>query len=418
MRASQSPFDNYDAFDTILNDRIWGNVGNLLFANSIYETFYCNDNHIDLLKKPAPNKADEINEKYDILLLPFANAFRKDFAPQLRVFTDLINKLKIPVVVTGIGLQGSVNYSSKDFFAFDADVKAFCKAVLEHSSSIGVRGRFTEDYLNRLGFKDVDVIGCPSMYLYGCDLKLRRPPISIDYSTPICVNCSSESSEHILKYLTDNGYNYTFVSQSTKELKLLFSGKSYGKEDLYVSNYPYSLQSKIIENNRVVFPLNVKGWIDYLKNQSLSIGTRIHGNIAACLAGIPAYVICTDSRTLELCDYFEIPHSIEKNFNFQQSIGNLFEKTDWGLPYKNHHIRYERFIQFLYKNGLQPKQNSFEEFEKRYSEIEYLPVVKPILHVSGMEMSKRLNVIYDDYEKRIEAKTDTIKKLKSRLEST
>lgn len=418
LRASQTPFDNCDALNTIVNDRIWGNVGNLLFANSIYKTFYCKENQIDLLTKPVPQKAAEINSKYDILILPFANAFRKDFTPQLRLFTDLINKLKIPVVVTGIGLQGSVDYSSKDVYAFDDDVKAFCKAVLEHSSSIGVRGRFTEDYLNRLGFKDVDVIGCPSMFFNGDELKLRNTPISIDCSSPIAINCSSESGGLILDYLTNNGYNYTFVSQSTKELKLLFSGKCYGKEKLFNSNYPYSLKCKLIEDNRVVFPLNVKRWLDYLGGLRLSIGARIHGNVAACLAGVPAYVICTDSRTLELCEYFEIPHSKEKNFNFQQSIGSLFEKTDWDLPYKNHHIRYDRFVKFLYKNGLQPKQKPFDEFEKREIEIQYLPVVKPISHISGIEMSERLNSVYDDYERRLEAKTDTIKKLKYRLESS
>ena len=47
--------------------------------------------------------------------------------------------------------------------------KKFVRAVLNTTASIGVRGEFTFNYLRSLGFssKEVDVIGCLSMFLYG-----------------------------------------------------------------------------------------------------------------------------------------------------------------------------------------------------------------------------------------------------------
>ena len=48
MRASQTPFDNFNAFDTMMNDKIWDNAGNLLYANSIYKTLYNENVTIEL----------------------------------------------------------------------------------------------------------------------------------------------------------------------------------------------------------------------------------------------------------------------------------------------------------------------------------------------------------------------------------
>ena len=48
MRASQSPFDNYSPFETILYDRIWSNVGNLLFPFSLFRILISEDTTIDI----------------------------------------------------------------------------------------------------------------------------------------------------------------------------------------------------------------------------------------------------------------------------------------------------------------------------------------------------------------------------------
>ena len=59
---------------------------------------------------------------------------------------------------------------------------------------------------------------------------------------------------------------------------------------------------------RTVMPVNVPSWLEHLAGFDFSYGTRIHGNIAAILAGTPAYVLAHDSRTAELADFHAIPH--------------------------------------------------------------------------------------------------------------
>ena len=60
-------------------------------------------------------------------------------------------------------------YDAARLAPMEASVRAFMSAVLDRSPSVGVRGEFTHDYLRGLGFRDVEVIGCPSMFL------ARRP---------------------------------------------------------------------------------------------------------------------------------------------------------------------------------------------------------------------------------------------------
>lgn len=110
IRAGVAPWAEYNALDVITDKIIGNNTGNLLFANSITRLVATADSRVDfisdltLVKKQIT--AQEINENYDRLILPMANAFREDFARKcLKHWTALIRQLTIPVTVTGIGIQ-------------------------------------------------------------------------------------------------------------------------------------------------------------------------------------------------------------------------------------------------------------------------------------------------------------------------
>ena len=53
-------------------------------------------------------------------------------------------------------------------------VRDFVAAVLDRGPSIGVRGELTADFLRRLGSRDVEVIGCPSMFFHGPRLDVAK----------------------------------------------------------------------------------------------------------------------------------------------------------------------------------------------------------------------------------------------------
>ena len=135
--------------------------------------------------------ADRINDSCDVLVLPLANQFRPNFGERLLAMADTIRRLKVPVVVVGVGCQTDLDYDFTKLEAVNAPVKRFVAAVLDHSSSIGVRGVCTAEYLKSLGFDDVDIIGCPSMFIDGPELKRPREIEAFDRSTRLSVNISA-----------------------------------------------------------------------------------------------------------------------------------------------------------------------------------------------------------------------------------
>ena len=191
MRAGKNPFTTIGYEDVLQNNILGTNSGNLIFAHAAHKTLLTDDvqiTHSGYTAKPL--NADEINEKYDYFVLPFANAFRKSFESHLKSYTKLIKKLKIPVVVVGVGAQTDLNYNMESMRSIDESVTDFVSAVLDRSASIGVRGELTASYLNKLGFKDVDIIGCPSLFLHGPDFRIEKKKKFLNEESNIAINIS------------------------------------------------------------------------------------------------------------------------------------------------------------------------------------------------------------------------------------
>ncbi len=319
-----------------------GNSGNLLFAQSVYDYFSTPKNTVVVDEyDPHFASADEINNAYDAFVLPLANAFRPQFKEPLSHYTALIRRLKIPCIVIGVGAQAGLDLAELEGSSMDVWVKDFVAAVLDRSAAIGVRGEFTRDYLRRLGFRAVDLIGCPSLYSCGGGIhicKASEPPGPND---PIAVNQTSGAGELIdafVRGILKSNAHSVLVAQGAEEARQwgeILSGIRSGDV-----------------GTRVLRFTDARAWIAFLKTRVFSIGTRVHGNIAALLAGVPAIVITHDSRTLELARYHEIPHVMRDKIGPETSIAELYQSADFNGFNKGSAGRFERYRAFLVKNGL------------------------------------------------------------------
>lgn len=409
MRASQSPFDNFSPFETILYDKIWTNVGNLLFPFSLFRNLISEDTTIDIYSSlPKLSDAEYINANYDMLLLPFANAFRQSFEKQLILWTELIEKLQIPCVVAGIDAQAGLDFNSDTAFNFDDSVKNFCNAVASKSAYIGVRGELTYEYLKRLGYGSVtQTIGCPSMYLYGENLP--KPKKKEDGELLVSVNSKNSDSEILKEFLFKSNTCKYFIPQETFEFKLSYCGMPATHVEHKNKIYPLSIDNSLFYEDKVRFCVNVPGWLELLNTVDLSIGSRIHGNIAAVLAGVPAFIIATDSRILELARFHNIPYAEPNSFDFSKSFRVVYDETDFTTVNKEHEKNYNNFVNFLKVNGLDPIVQPNDFFDNKVKEINYYPAVANILKVSEEEQANRLNDFYGHLSRRIDKLTKKIK---------
>ncbi|MDO0915004.1 polysaccharide pyruvyl transferase family protein [Streptomyces sp. DT2A-34] len=385
LRSGKSPYDVVSVEEALHRDVIATNSGNLIFSDvthKILETprtkVFSNGIRTDI------SAAGRINEEYDAFVVPLANAFRPSFEAQLKRLTRLIGKLRIPVVVVGVGAQAGLGYNAARLKGIEPTVREFVSAVLDRSASIGVRGEFTEKYLKDLGFRDVEVIGCPSLFMYGKELTVTKREPALHPGSRIAVNGShsavkSQGLDRVITRAHARYPNLRFIGQNLSDARQLH-WRDLSDPNGLVTAMPTHPEHPMYREDKVRVYIDPVTWIDDLRAFDFSFGSRIHGNIAALLAGTPATVLCGDSRTLELCRYFGIPHRRIDKLPEDLDPASLYEEADFGALMSGHQERFERFTAFLDRNGL---ENTFTHgdggaaFEERMRSLAFPAGVRP-----------------------------------------
>lgn len=427
IRSGMAPYDNFDAPYIINNNSIGCNVGNLVYQYGVFRTLMTDGvsitpDYYDF----GPERADEINEKFDCYIIPLADAFREPFIPSLNKYTKLIKKLKIPVIVIGVGLRAPYEPDLETGFPFDNDVKEFIAAVLEKSNIIGVRGEITSQYLSNLGFKegrDHMVIGCPSMYSFGRQLKIRSTNISSE--SLVCINSSAIAPENVIEFIARSMKDFEthyFIPQWLSEMKLTYTGTHSLNEN--VKNYPTNTSHYLYKENKVRFFLNVPTWIEFMKIADLSFGSRIHGNIVSTLAGTPSVVVAKDARMRELVEYHQLTSISPYDISSDDSILSIIDELDFQRPEKKHPENFREFLSFLEQNNLDHIYKNEEEplttnLDRKILEKELRPPLTSINSCSIEELVERWDSFFPFAEQkqkdRINEYRGVIKRMKRKL---
>lgn len=352
------------------------NSGNLLFSSSVHraisvpgvevvaDSFQCE-------RSPSTEAlAGKINEQFDMLVVPLANAFRPSFAGKLHKLAKLINLLDIPVVVPGVGAQLPVDGNPEaETDETNEATTAFVKAVLGKSATIGVRGEMTKNYLIHLGFPAdlVDVIGCPSLYDGGYELKVEKrvPTLTADSNVVINTGQLVPGAGEFVARATAEFPKSHFVGQSHEELALLLWGTPIAKRH---PGLAASADHQLFREDRLRFFVDQKTWVDYFRERDFAIGGRIHGNIAALLAGTPAVPLAWDSRIRELSEYHAIPFEISPSLKGGLDVKAIYDAADYTEFNRRIGENLDRYGAFLERNGLahinQPGKENPEYLEK------------------------------------------------------
>ncbi|MFI7497857.1 polysaccharide pyruvyl transferase family protein [Streptomyces sp. NPDC049687] len=398
LRSGKSPFDVVPVEEALHRDVFATNAGNLIFSDAAHKILTVPGSTEVVSNGIATTlgAAGRINEEYDAFVVPLANAFRPSFEASLRRLTQLISKLKIPVVVLGVGAQAGLDNDPARLKAMEPAVREFVSAVLDHSASIGVRGEFTAKYLTDMGFKDVEIIGCPSLFMYGDRLEVEKRAAALTPESRIAVNGShsavrSGGLDPIITRTHAHYPNLCFIGQNLTDARQLH-WRDVDSPAGKIKQMPTHPDHPMYREGKVRVYVDPVTWIDDLKEYDFSFGSRIHGNIAALLAGTPVTVLCGDSRTLELCRYFEIPHRQLDKVPSDVDAAVLYEEADFGALTGNHRERFDRFTSFLDKNGL---ENTFThgdggaDFEEKLRKLNFPAGVRPWIDADLASLTSR-----------------------------
>jgi len=387
VRTYQPATANPTAWEQFEQNLFGDNLGNLLYTFAVERQLASTGHHV----QAGPTRGRTLDpgwyhEHVDHLVIPLANAFRWSFRDRLDDLSGLIERLDIPVTVIGVGAQASAagEWNAQHSDEVDRAVKRFVGALLERGPSVGVRGEFTRDYLLGLGFPDtsVDIIGCPSMFLRGDALPLRPVP-ELTADSPIALNLSPYVSEMgpIIQHNMERYHRLDYVAQDVHTLGLLLGERYAGKGggDPLLPTHP---EHPLIAGGRAWMALTPTAWLGELGRYDFSFGTRIHGNIAALQAGTPAYVLAHDSRTLELARYHQIPHLVVRSLGDPTlaDAAVLAADADYGPAVTGHAERFERYVGFLDRHGLdhvfRPGETGAAAFDAAVAAVDFHPVVR------------------------------------------
>ena len=396
IRGGMTPFENYDAPNTMLYNPIGNNSGNMLYVYSVVRAIYTSeeiridaDHYVPESRHPLTDEEmDRINEQYDLYVLPLANAFRYKLRFVLQRLTDFINRLKIPVILIGIGVSQEHEDGPNATYRNDDTVRAFIRAVLGKSSVIGTRGEITRDYLVHLGFQaetDVTAIGCPSAYTFGPDIHIRAPELGGE--AKLLINKNPKAPEQVRQFLrrTAGKHKNAFVIQQTKkELMEMFLG------------CPYNGSPQDESQKR--FFLNMPAWFEFTGDAGLSVGSRLHGNVVPTLGGTPSVFIPIDIRMRELVDYHDYasvdPAEVKGTRTY--SLRKLLEHCDFQAFERRQPENFAHYLAFLkknqvetiYDNGQRPARGD-TSFDRKIAEIQFEEPVLSSVMCDEKQIKKR-----------------------------
>lgn len=426
LMRSAMPFGEEKIVPEVLIQNLVGdNTGNLLFQNSVARLILTEDTEITTIKtitEYSDEEVDYFNSEYDMFIIPLANAFRLSFLKELKRITHLIERLKMPCIVIGVGIQRNLD-ATKWHYSFDEDAKAFTRAVLEKSAIMGIRGEITAQYMKGLGFeedKHFSVIGCPSLYTYGDSLPVPKMT-NLTPKSNVTVNFKAMLERNVYRFLRSQAEQFdkfTFVTQAVPEIGAMYIGNPYTQSDIekgIPEDYPIYFKSELMVQDKMVGVLDDYTWVEYLKQSDFNFGSRIHGNIASILAGTPCYIFASDQRVQELAEYHNIPYMPQDKITESTNIFDLYEKTDYSCLMRGHKDRVSKYIDFLDQNKVEHldrdivNQVGATPFDKMQASRKHIEVLHPFPVVSYDEQQERIQEYIEYVKYFMQGKVDKVR---------
>ena len=335
------------------------NTGNLLIGNGLFRQL----RYERLEPYRYAMTPEYVEENFDQVVIAAANFLFPgfDFTP----VSSFLDKIKLPVLMVGLGAQ--LPSSQSQLENIPAGTWRLVQIASERSTSIGVRGYFTAEQLQRNGIRNVTVTGCPSLFTgLKPAIRLRRetPPrkIVVNGSRNVVGHAADkEAAVRIEKALLRLAFEHQwpYVLQNEQPEMQLASGQDPDEHAATVAALSkfFGLEGEELirywrEHAKLFF--DVQEWFDWISRFELSIGTRFHGNVAALLNGVPAIVLTHDSRTKELCEFAAIPH-VPVSAIQQLDPLQLYESANFDLFEARYNALYRNYTAFLDANGISHK---------------------------------------------------------------
>lgn len=391
INPSRDPYQNYVATGL--------NTGNLYIGyavNSLFKT----KNFFNIWTELSDHEVSEIKENFDVIVMGASNFINK--STNFEIPARNLKKLKLPIIVLGIGAQASSNSIKK--IHLTKGTENFLNVISEYSESLGVRGEYTAEILSNMGITNFTIIGCPTLYL-NKDINFKIKKDSSFNELNIALNytdISQKCDEKILQYAFNNNLDIIGQTEYIEEYWKRGLNYNYGditkekaleKEKKYTKSLKVGIDEvkKYMSEHLYQF-YDIDQWASHIKKYNFLFGTRFHGNMIALQNGIPSLLVTHDSRTKELADYCNIPYIEAKNLIGDIDLEQLYSEVDYSKFNKEYANKFHDFIEFLNKN----KVTDIELINENKG-----LAIEPVAQEGDLSLQKNTVSIFDNYAEKL-----------------
>lgn len=329
--------------------RVGHNTGNVAFMEAITSIIEC-----DKLTRQDIFSEEGLLDKYEAFITSDIIWMSENTEPSESVVHLLDNFPDKKVVPISVGLQCD-SYNS-EFKLSKSLVKTLQR--IQDRATIAVRGFFTAEILMKYGIKNINVIGCPSVYqipLHQRSLDRILSSKKVTNSTSNFHTFPNNLSQHDVDFLNYvEAHKMGFVEQTEFDISR-YRGGNQIKE---------SVVRYIMSEGREFF--SIQEWTKYLEGFDFSMGARFHGNVVALISGLRSLFVTTDSRTNEMAQLFSFPFIDIKDFDGGRDVQEYFDMADYSVFCAKFHSMVGGLICYLNGNGLKitdQYKNSVDGFD-------------------------------------------------------
>lgn len=349
-----------------LLDKVGLNTGNLLFQYAVCNSI---DEEICVVGSDISWNIKEVRNECRLLVIPSANFIRENL--DFTGFVDFLDKVDLPLVFLGLGAQAK-NYE-QIAFNFHPSILKLLDLLKDRCKTVGLRGEFTANLLEKYGVSNTEVIGCPTNFINrsegfinGLKKKWERPIFSFIATgdEPWPKDISKRDAERQMIDWVAKG-NALFLQQSVAPFIKYARQNNPSQTEVVPEHHEESLRKTLAPSmsneefrafiaTRLRVYYSVDQWLEDSARMDFSIGLRLHGNMAAWQSGTPAIWIYHDSRTRELAETMALPCMSHEEFLAHENIESMKRSLpfDFDLYEKRRGLLQSRYLKILSDAGI------------------------------------------------------------------
>lgn len=342
--------------------RAYYNVGDMIVYDSTLKLLSFADVAVANIVNPTDRDLDMYNAEFDCAVLRGSNYINESMQWQgLDVF---LRRLKLPVLCFGVGAQAEtarkLNLPEKS--------REIWRLFADHCATIGVRGTYSAEVLNDLGIRNVEVIGCPSLFRHNNPyLRLTPPPFEAIRRVAFTLRreVSPAYSADVARYLSlhkklirqlNERFDLTIMTHGEREEKAFFFKNAKLMEEYeaalvksgwFDAEYP---ELRELYRSRLFFSNAVADYDLVTRSQDLVLGFRVHGNLTALANGTPAIFVDYDIRSRELAESLAVPQ-VSLDALDRRPLSEIYAPELFDDFNRSYLPNYRRMAAFLDRNG-------------------------------------------------------------------